>query len=263
MTDILAKLSAPFPPAKISWRVGPVNNKDNPTSGIALAYIDARDVQDRFNEVCGTEWQNRYSHAEAKVVCEIGVKIGGEWIWRADGAGDTDMEAEKGSLSDAFKRAAVKWGVGRYLYDVDSPWVDVVKRGKSVTIADKEHAKLQRLLPGSKATAPPAANTTADGLPQVKNAPGVSEARKWTRDYINELKGVENKEQFVQLLYGAKTRFIRMIQAYPGVYEGPDGSGLRGETMKISNIVDARSDFDTFISEVELVARETQAQAAE
>jgi hypothetical protein len=54
-----------------------------------------------------------------------------------------------------------------------------------------------------------------------------------------------------------------MIQAYPGVYEGPDGSGLRGETMKISNIVDARSDFDTFIAEVELMARETHQAAAE
>jgi hypothetical protein len=95
-----------------------------------------------------------------------------------------------------------------------------------------------------------------DGLPKVKNAPGVSEARKWTAGYIEELRNVENKEAFIELLYGAKVRFIRMIQAYPGVYEGPDGSGLRGETMKISNTVDARSDFDTFIREVELMAKE-------
>ncbi len=97
---------------------------------------------------------------------------------------------------------------------------------------------------------------THDGLPVVKNAPGVSEARKWTAGYIEELRNVENKEAFIELLYGAKVRFIRMIQAYPGVYEGPDGSGLRGETMKISNTVDARSDFDTFIREVELMAKE-------
>lgn len=261
MTDLLKALAAPFPPAKISWRVGPVNNKDNPTSGIALAYIDARDVQDRLDEVCGVNWQSRYPHAAQKTVCEIGIKIDGEWYWRADGAGDTDMEAEKGSLSDAFKRAAVKWGVGRYLYDVDSPWVDVVKKGKSVVIADKELPRLQKLLPGSKAvTAAPVAN---DGLPQVKNEKGVSEARKWAKDYLDEMRSVENAEQYVQLLHSAKTRLIRICQAYPGVWSGPDGSGLRGEALKISMIVGARDDFDTFINEVELMARETQQQAAE
>lgn len=256
MNEFIAKLSAPFPPAKVSWRVGPVNNKDNPTNGIALAYIDARDVQDRLNEVCGTDWQCRYSHAEAKTVCEIGLKIDNEWIWRADGAGDTDMEAEKGSLSDAFKRAAVKWGVGRYLYDVESPWVEVVKKGRSAVIADKEMAKLQKLLPGSTVR-------TDDGLPKVKNAPGVTDARKWVVGYLDEMRGCQNAEAFVELLYGAKTRWVRICQAYPGVWSGPDGSGLRGEALKISMIVGARDDFDTFVNEVELMARETQQQAAE
>jgi hypothetical protein len=259
---MLKELAAPFDPKRISWRVGSTT-KDK-SKGMALAYIDSRDVQDRLDAVCGAGgWQCRYPHAGQKTVCEIGVKIDGEWVWKADGAGDSDVEAEKGALSDAFKRAAVKWGVGRYLYDLDSPWVELEAKGNSYIIAPREMARLHKIL-GSTA---PAAQTqqaqTPDGLPRMRNAPGVAEARKWTRDYINELKAVENKEQFVQLLYGAKTRFIRMIQAYPGVYEGPDGSGLRGETMKISNIVDARSDFDTFIKEVELMARETQAQAAE
>ena len=33
------------------------------------------------------------------------------------------MEAEKGRISDAFKRAAVHWGVGRYLYNLPNVWV--------------------------------------------------------------------------------------------------------------------------------------------
>jgi hypothetical protein len=38
------------------------------------------------------------------------------------------VEADKGGISDAFKRAAVKWGIGRYLYDLKSPWVPCESR---------------------------------------------------------------------------------------------------------------------------------------
>ena len=40
--------------------------------------------------------------------------------------GDTGTEGEKGAISDAFKRAAVKFGVGRYLYEIKSGWIDLV-----------------------------------------------------------------------------------------------------------------------------------------
>ncbi len=116
-------LKRPFPVAQISWRVGATSkNKDK---GIALAYIDARDVMRRFDDIFGLNWQNRYTHAEGKTICEIGVLIGDRWIWRAGGAGDTDIEAEKGAISDAFKRAAVLFGVGRYLYELPNSWVPI------------------------------------------------------------------------------------------------------------------------------------------
>ena len=147
----LATLRAPFAPERVSWRVGSTN-KDK-TKGMALAYIDARDVQDRLDEVCGPgNWQCRYSHAtDRKTVCEIGVCLDGQWVWKADGAGDTDVEAEKGALSDAFKRAAVRWGIGRYLYDLDSPWVDLEERGRSYVIKPSELSRLAGLLGAPKA----------------------------------------------------------------------------------------------------------------
>lgn len=149
----LARLSAPFPPDRVSWRVGPTKN--DKTAGIALAYIDARDVMERLDEVCGPGgWQDRYPHAGAKTVCEIGIKLGDEWVWKSDGAGDTDTEAEKGALSSAFKRCAVKWGIGRYLYDVDSPWVEIEQRGRSYVIKQSEHDKLRRLLAKAAPSAP-------------------------------------------------------------------------------------------------------------
>lgn len=159
----LADLKKPFPPERISWRVGSTNA--DKTQGMALAYIDARDVQDRLDEVCGVNgWQCRYVPMhDKKTVCEIGIYIripgsppdradlaGYHWIWKADGAGDSDVEAEKGALSDAFKRAAVKWGIGRYLYDLDSPWVKIEASGRSYKIAQTEYSKLRKMLEGNK-----------------------------------------------------------------------------------------------------------------
>lgn len=169
-----AKLAAPFPPDRVSWRVG--STTQDKKRGMALAYLDARDVMMRLDEVCTPGgWQCHYPHAGAKTVCEIGVKVGDEWVWKADGAGDTDVEAEKGALSDSFKRAAVKWGIGRYLYDLDSPWVELEPMGKSYKIADSAMAKLRGVLgralgpaavpPAAPPPRPAAANGTAQAPP--------------------------------------------------------------------------------------------------
>lgn len=149
----MSALCAPFPPRLISWRVG--STTGDKKKGMALAYLDARAVMERLDGVVGpANWQCRYPHANGKTVCEIGIKVlhreGGNldegWIWKADGAGDTDFEAEKGALSDAFKRAAVRWGIGRYLYEIDAPWVEIEPMGKSFRIADSQLPKLNALL---------------------------------------------------------------------------------------------------------------------
>ena len=98
-------LKEPFDPKLIHWRVG-ATTKDK-SKGIALAYINARDAMKRLDDVMGMNWQCRYPFEGC---CEIGLLINGEWIWRSNGAGETDIEGEKGRYSDAFKRAAVMWG---------------------------------------------------------------------------------------------------------------------------------------------------------
>jgi hypothetical protein len=141
----IAALQEAFDPGRISWRVGPTNR--DKTKGMALAYIDARDVMQRLDDVCGIEgWQCDYPHAGTKTVCRIGLKFGDEWIWKSDGAGDSEMEAEKGALSDSFKRSAVRWGIGRYLYDVPATWVEIEPMGKSYKIKESEFAKLRGVL---------------------------------------------------------------------------------------------------------------------
>jgi hypothetical protein len=171
----LSKLKEPFPPAAISWRVG--STTSDKKRGLAFAYIDARDVQDRLDAVCGVAgWQCSFPHANGKTVCSIGIKIGDEWIWKANGAGDTDVEAQKGALSDAFKRAAVMWGIGRYLYDVETPWVEIEPAGKSFKIKASEYPKLTKVLGGTKIPAPEPAPTQRKMTPE-----------EWVSAAINEI----------------------------------------------------------------------------
>lgn len=124
--DVYTLLKAPFPVEALSWRVGNKSNWDKankkpkdpnkPVKAQMLVYIDARDVQDRLDEVCslcGTHWQNDFKEVGGRLICNLQIGT----VRRTDGAGDTDFEAEKGGLSDAFKRSAVMFGVGRYLYN--------------------------------------------------------------------------------------------------------------------------------------------------
>lgn len=163
MTDIFAALAAPFPPDAVSWRVG--STTGDKSKGMALAYIDSRDVQDRFDAVVGPgNWQRRHPHVSGTTTCEIDVWCEGRgWVTKTDGAGDTDVEAEKGSLSDSFKRAAVNWGVGRYLYGLDAPWVELEPAGRSFKIKKAEFAKLRRVLTDHAKGAPGTTQSAGDG----------------------------------------------------------------------------------------------------
>lgn len=206
MGDMFEALAAPFPPDAISWRVG--STTGDKSKGMALAYIDARDVQDRLDEVCGPAgWERRHPHVSGTTTCELAIWIEGRgWVTKTDGAGDTDVEAQKGSLSDSFKRAAVNWGVGRYLYGLPSPWVALEAKGRSYIIADAEYPKLRQLLerytgdlewgsPGEKAMARALYQTikstviSGDGvrLYREQNAGVLAQLRKAPREHIEAL----------------------------------------------------------------------------
>lgn len=136
--DIYTKLAAEFPRDQVSWRAQNVTQQGD--KAMALAYIDARDVMDRLDSVLGPDgWQDRYEVHGDKTICYLSIRaplptpaegmtldlslIHREWLTKADGAGDTQVEEEKGAISGAFKRAAVKFGIGRYLYAMPTIWV--------------------------------------------------------------------------------------------------------------------------------------------
>ena len=139
-TEIAKLLAAHFPEDSIHWRAQTVT-KSEPFKALALAYIDSRHVQDRLDAVLGVAgWQDKYQETEHGVRGGIGIRlpieteqldVSGnivkilvyEWIWKWDAAPHSDIEGVKGGHSDAFKRAGVKWGIGRYLYSMGNIWV--------------------------------------------------------------------------------------------------------------------------------------------
>lgn len=204
------KLKAPFPQEQVSWRAQTVTKDGN--KALALAYIDARDVANRLDEVCGpANWQNRYSHADKKTVCEIGIKIDNEWIWKADGAGDSDVEAEKGSLSDSFKRAAVRWQIGRYLYDLDTPWVPCESRdagGKKqfVKFTDNPWNHVRKSgAPKPPAPPPPPVTASPEAL-----------AKNWVAEAKTAVKALKSSEEVSKWVAANHDRIIRLGK-YPEI----------------------------------------------
>lgn len=116
----LKKLEKEIP---YKWRVQSFSTNTNKAQ--CVAYIDARDVMDLLDEVVGKgNWQDDFKLIDGKFLAGIGIKCDGEWIWKWDTGTESNMEAEKGQMSDAFKRAGVKWGIGRFLYSLPIKFVD-------------------------------------------------------------------------------------------------------------------------------------------
>jgi hypothetical protein len=132
---MLRQLKEPFDPKFLKWRVGATNA--DKTKGIALCYLDAREVMKRLDDVCGIGgWQSWFKEVPNGYVCDIQIKIDGEWINKSNGAGLTQVEPVKGGMSDAFKRTASTWGVGRYLYYLPNVWVSIKPQGRSFALAE-------------------------------------------------------------------------------------------------------------------------------
>jgi hypothetical protein len=130
--QMMARLAEPFDAGEVKWK--PQTVKGN--RALAVCYIDARLVMDRLDEVFGVGgWQDEYSQLpNGSVLCRLSVKIGGEWVAKTDVGSESEQPDEhdrtKAAFSDALKRTAVKFGIGRYLYRLGHQWCDydVAKR---------------------------------------------------------------------------------------------------------------------------------------
>lgn len=149
------------------WKINTLAK--NKTRCAIVPYIDARDIQDRLDRILGPEnWYDHYEAVGTATYCTLYINVDGVWIGKSDCGltishdDDKDKDkdkamTDKGTASDAFKRAAVKWGIGRYLYKLPLMWLDYDSRAKrpamdGATIWDldqygndnynKEHRKL-------------------------------------------------------------------------------------------------------------------------
>jgi hypothetical protein len=122
----LAVLQADTPPDQVHQRAAlakggqPVMVNGQP---LVLDYVTARFVQDRLDAAVGpANWQTQFESlpdGTGSVRCGISIRIPGtdEWVSKWDVGVPSSIEPQKGAHSDAFKRAAVHWGIARDLYD--------------------------------------------------------------------------------------------------------------------------------------------------
>lgn len=116
--SISEMLAEPFSPRDIEWRVSRCGAKGGRPYAFVLAYVTNRAIMDRLDSVVGALcWKNEYVPGpNGGVLCGLSIKHGDDWLTKWDGADNTAVESVKGGLSDSMKRAAVQWGIGRYLY---------------------------------------------------------------------------------------------------------------------------------------------------
>jgi hypothetical protein len=137
--EIKKQLAAPLHSYYVGWKAQ-ATNRDK-TRALAVAYIDARTVMDRLDQVVGPgNWSDTYrlvSAGDGEFAIECTLALFG--VQKSDiGTADEDDDGSQASLSksaysDALKRAAVKWGIGRYLYRLPKVWVGYDAARKQIT----------------------------------------------------------------------------------------------------------------------------------
>lgn len=120
--QVKEQLAAPFPARRVSWK--PQAFSRDRSSALMVAFIDARAVMERLDAVCPGDWAfdvKLFPGAPPTARGRLTV-LG---LTRSDvgEAGEGEAGTLKAAASDALKRCAVHFGVGRYLYDLPATWV--------------------------------------------------------------------------------------------------------------------------------------------
>jgi len=168
---MMDRLAMPFEIRDVKFL--PKNVRGN--RALAMPYISARNVMDRLDEVfeiCG--WQDNYDVLnDGSVVCRLAVMIGEVWVTKTDVGSPSEQpdagDRLKAAFSDGLKRAAVKLGVGRYLYSIPPIWADYDPQKKMfVGVPALPHWAL----PKAKGQAKPAQVSQPVQQPAVVEKPG-------------------------------------------------------------------------------------------
>ena len=180
---ITETLSAPFEVTEVKFKPQMVKNN----RALAIAYLDVRHIQDRLDWVLGAEnWQDDYDILpDGSVTCRLRLNLGGQWVTKMDVGSPSEQpdggDRLKAAFSDALKRAAVKFGIGRYLYRLPAQWVEYDPIKKQITqlprlpaFAIPRTSSPPTATPRAKQTQPtqtPSAPTAASASPALAATP--------------------------------------------------------------------------------------------
>lgn len=150
-TDIWAQLSAPLPTGVISWRQdGRPVARDGKYVARFVAYVDANTVRERLDSVVPGEWDLTLELLPALPAddnddarCSFKARLQILGVIREDVGTGRDY---KQAATDAFKRAAVRFGIAHELYAYEQNWVPVDGDGKfAKPLEDPARAYARRL----------------------------------------------------------------------------------------------------------------------
>src|SRR2546423_2257754 len=168
-TDVWAKLSAPVPSGAISWRQdGKVTAREGKYFARFVAYIEANTVRERLDTVVPGEWDLTLDLMPAVAVeegdgaqCSFKARLQILGVIREDIGTGRDY---KSASTDAFKRAAVRFGIGHELYAYEQNWVEMDGDGKyAKPLEDAQLAYVRRY--GKPGAATSAATNGSDADP--------------------------------------------------------------------------------------------------
>lgn len=240
-----------FTDAQVGLLKAPLNAKNVKTrsqSGRTFSYVEAWHAIDEANRIFGFDAWTRET-VEMRLVAEkprevgsykkpgwgvtylakVRVTVGGT-VREGTGAGsgiDVDLgqaheSAAKEAESDAMKRALMTFGYtfGLALYDKDQANV----------VEDQ----------GTPDTAPE----------PIKNAPGITEARKWVDAHMRDLHGSEDGVAMMATIAASAARWVKIRTVYPALWKGPNDSGLVNEARKVATVYQCLPEFDAFVKQL-------------
>lgn len=117
-------------PEQIRWRVGSTNR--DKTKALLLGYIDSRTAMSLLDEL-DPKWSDEYAIVVLDGSQGVQCALTANGVTRVDVGVPSNTEGLKGAYSDALKRAAVKHGLGRELYELPTIWVRLDERGRPST----------------------------------------------------------------------------------------------------------------------------------
>lgn len=208
LQELMQKLSAKFDPQDIEWRVqsAGVSNNGKPWA-MVIPYITNRAIMQRLDDVVPGSWRDEYkaSPCNTGYLCGISIKINGEWVTRWDGAtyeGNGGIDAVKSTCSNAQKRAGVKWGIGRYLYQLEEAFANcVIVDNRNQTPAgwtfqkSSKQAKAQYKMAWQPPTLPDWAMPKEDSsqyLMALKNSQSMEELKHYWKQFYNLAKSLND-----------------------------------------------------------------------